>query len=63
MNDDKFIFPKWLCRLLSYISAFTYGLYCYSSIHGNPIEIHRWVMTGGFGIMFYLASLTPKQTP
>ncbi len=54
-------FNKGFARLLSYISAFTYGIYAYASTHGDPIELHRWVITGGVGIMFFIISLPDKK--
>ena len=55
MND--FIFPKWLSKLLSYLSVFTCGMYAYAAKLGNPPEIYRVVLTVTFGIMFYVQSL------
>ena len=56
-----FPFPKWLAKLLSYISAFTLGIYTYASTHGDPIEAHRWLLTSVFGLMFFLFSLSDKK--
>jgi hypothetical protein len=60
MNED-FIFPRWLCRLLSYISVFTCGAYAYAAIHGHPPELYRVVLTCLFGIMFFVASINLKS--
>ena len=53
--------PTWLCKLLSYISAFTLGAYCYGSTHGNVPELYRWILTIMFGLMFYVMSLPDKK--
>lgn len=50
------IFPKGVSKVLSYISAFTLGIYTYVSLHGQPVELHRWILTTMFGLMFYLDS-------
>ena len=60
MSDD-FIFPRWLCRLMSYISTFTCGMYAYGASHGNVPETYRVVLTICFGLMFFVASLKFKQ--
>lgn len=53
--------PKWVFRLLSYISVFTLGLYAASAKNGQSIELYRWLMTSGFGLMFYFLSLPKKD--
>lgn len=50
-----------ICTVLSYISAFTYGIYTYVSTHGQPIEGYRWLLTGIFGIFFYILSKNYKN--
>lgn len=59
MND--FIFPRWLCRLLSYILTFICGAYAYGALHGNPPESYRVVITIFFGLMFFILSLPDKK--
>lgn len=59
--NSNFIFPKWLCRLLSYLSTFTCGMYAYGAGHGNPPEAYRVVLTISFGLMFFIASLDIKS--
>jgi len=56
MNDD-FPFPRWLCRILSHLAAFTIGVYAYSTFNGQPVEDYRWALTGLFGLMFFVGSL------
>ena len=35
------------------LSCFIYGAYVYGSVHDNRIpELHQWVITAFFGIMF-----------
>lgn len=46
------MFTKWVYRLLSHISAFICGAYLYGHLHGNKVELHRWVLTCLFGIIF-----------
>jgi hypothetical protein len=60
MNDMN-VFPRWLCKLLSYISTFTLGMYVYASTHGVVIEGYRWIATILFGTIFYICSLPKKQ--
>lgn len=62
MNDNDFIFPKWLCKLLSYIAVFTCGAYTYAAVRGNPPELNRVILTCLFGLMFYIGSLNFKQS-
>lgn len=50
------MFPKGLSKFLSYLSVFTLGLYTYGSLHGHPVEWYRWLLTSGFGLMFYIDS-------
>jgi surface polysaccharide O-acyltransferase-like enzyme len=59
---NEFPFPKWLCRILSHISAFTIGIYCYNQLTlDKPIELHRWLLTILFGLMFFIGSLPDKK--
>lgn len=37
---------------VSYISAFVLGGYTYSSLHNHPVELHKWIITGFFGVFF-----------
>lgn len=53
--------PKWLCKILSYMAVFLYGGYTYSHFHGNSVELHHWILTGLFGIFFYVGSLPDKK--
>jgi hypothetical protein len=53
---DDFPLPRWLCTALSYLSAFTLGLYAMSQKGGHSVEAHRWVLTSLFGLMFFFAS-------
>lgn len=50
---EERIFPRWFCTLLSYLSAFTLGIYAYSTKQGVAIEEYRWALTALFGIMFF----------
>ena len=52
---------KLIYTALSYLSAFTYGGYTYGYFHGHKPEIHQWIITGLFGIMFYLMSQEEKE--
>lgn len=58
--SDKML-PKWLCKLLSYITVFTCGGYAYAATHGNPPESYRVVLTCVFGLMFFILSLPDKK--
>lgn len=49
---------KGFFRFMSYVSAFTYGAYSYAALNGNPPKIHQWILTGIFGIMFFLMSIS-----
>lgn len=53
--------PKWFCRLLSYISVLTIGAYLHATDNGEPVELHRWILTCFFGLMFYAMSLSEKR--
>jgi len=50
------IFPRWLSKILSYLSAFNLGIYTYVSLHGQPVEFYRWFITIAIGLLFYLDS-------
>jgi len=58
MND---FYPKWLAKLLSYISAFVCGAYTHAAFNGNPPETTRIIITISFGVMFYIMSLPDKK--
>jgi len=59
---EKHLFPKWVYRILSHLSALTYGMYIYMAAHDHhSIDISRWIITGGFGIMFFVQSLPNKN--
>jgi uncharacterized membrane protein len=47
---------KIIYTVFSYLSAFTYGAYTYGYLHGHKPQIHQWIITGVFGIMFYIMS-------
>jgi hypothetical protein len=36
-------------------------MYALSAVKGNPPELYRVVMTVGFGLMFFIASLPDKK--
>lgn len=36
------------------VSCFMYGAYCERTLNGGHIEIHRWFLTGFFGLFFLL---------
>jgi len=55
------MFLKWVYRILSHVSAFTYGSYLYGHLHGNKVELYQWILTGLFGIMFFVLSLPDKK--
>lgn len=42
---------------LALLSAFNLGAYTYSSLHGSPIEPHRWVLTTLFMLLFLVSSI------
>ena len=47
------------CLFLAMLSCFTIGLYASSTFRYNePIELHRWIMTSLFGLMFLGLFLT-----
>jgi len=48
-------------RFMSYLSAFMYGAYCDGVMHGKEIKPHQWVITGFFGIYFFIMSLRKKE--
>lgn len=60
MNESTF--PKWLAKILSYLSMFVIGAYVCSAIryHDSP-ELYRWILTSVFGIFFYFLSLPEKN--
>lgn len=47
---------KGIYTFMSYLSAFTLGLYAYGSTHGVTVEPYRWFLTSMFGIFFFVAS-------
>lgn len=48
------IFPRWLSTILSYLAAFIVGAYTYGFFNGHKPQLHQWILTIGFGIIFYL---------
>lgn len=45
----------YLCLILALISTFTLGMYTISVLNNlREVEIHRWFLTGGFGLMFFI---------
>ncbi len=51
------IFPKWLSKILAFMSAFILGAYVTQEFKfDQPVEAHRYLLTFVFGIMFYLDS-------
>jgi hypothetical protein len=59
--NDNFIFPRWLCAILSYLNAFLLGGYCYKIKTGGSVEWYEWVVTIVFGIWFYYMSLPNRE--
>jgi len=39
----------------------TIGIYLYSSTNGHPIELYRWILTIGFGVIFFIGSLPDEK--
>ncbi len=51
------IFPKWMSKILAFMSAFILGAYVTQEFKFNqPVEMYRYVLTFMFGLMFYLDS-------
>ena len=48
-------------KFLSYVAAFTYGAYTYAALHGNCPKASSWILTGFFGTMFYIMSLSEEE--
>lgn len=42
---------------LALVGAFNLGAYTFSTIHGMPIEPHRWVMTSLFTLFFSVSAV------
>ena len=54
--------PKWLFRILSYLSAFNVGLYTAAQFkYHEDISLLNWTLTIGFGVVFWLMSLENKE--
>jgi hypothetical protein len=54
--------PKWIFKILSYLTVFLYGGYVYGANHGNNSELYHWIITALFGIFFYILSLPNKNS-
>ena len=59
--DNDFIFPKWLCRVFSYVAVFTCGAYTYGAVNGKPPTADHVVPTIVFGLFFFILSLPDKK--
>ena len=45
------------------ISCFTYGGYVFGVLNCNKtVEIHQWILTGGFGLMFLIYGVNKIKT-
>jgi hypothetical protein len=40
------------CLFLAMLSCFELGLYAASTVHNEPVELHRWALTSLFGLVF-----------
>lgn len=56
------LFPKWVCKLLSYLCVFILGIYTYACQYGSrEISARDWVVAGGFGMLFFWMSVNDKK--
>lgn len=47
--------------LASCLAAFTYGLYVSMVLTGKHVAIERWIITGAFGVTFFIAAVKGKN--
>ncbi len=48
------LFPKWVSKILSLMSAFMLGAYVTQEFKFNqPVEVYKYILTFIFGLMFY----------
>jgi CDP-diglyceride synthetase len=49
------IFPKWVSKILAFMSAFILGAYVTQEFKfDQPVETYKYLLTFVFGVMFYL---------